>query len=41
MSSDNIIGRKYESDYEVSYEKVKEYVRVLDDDNPYIQIVNL
>ena len=35
MSGNNIIGRKYESDYEVSYEKVKEYVRVLDDQNPY------
>ena len=35
MSGDNIIRREYESDYEVSYEKVKEYVRVLDDDNPY------
>ena len=35
MSVDNIIGREYESDYEVSYEKIKEYVRVLDDDNPY------
>ena len=35
MSGDNIIGREYESDYEVSYEKVKEYVRVLDDNNPY------
>ena len=41
MSGDNIIRREYESDYEVSYEKVKEYVRVLDDQNPYIQIVNL
>ena len=35
MLGDNIIGRKYESDYEVSYEKVKEYVRVLDDQNPH------
>ena len=35
MLGDNIIGRVYESDYEVSYEKIKEYVRVLDDDNPY------
>jgi hypothetical protein len=41
MSGDNIIGREYESDYEVSYEKVKEYVRVLDDKIPIIQIVNL
>ena len=38
MSVDNIIGREYESDYEVSYEKIKEYVRVLDDNNPYFWI---
>ena len=35
MLGDNIIGRVYESDYEVSYEKIKEYVRVFDDNNPY------
>ena len=40
MSSDNIIGREYASDYEVGYEKVKEYVRVLDDNNPYYTAVS-
>ena len=35
MLSDKIIGKKYEADYEVSYEKIKEFVEVLGDKNPY------
>ena len=31
MLSDKIIGKKYEADYEVSYEKIKEFVEVLGD----------
>lgn len=35
MSSDKIIGKKYEADYEVSYEKIKEFIEVLGDKNPH------
>jgi hypothetical protein len=31
MSTDNIIGKKYEADYEISFEKIKEFVEVLGD----------
>ena len=26
MSTDNIIGKKYEADYEISFEKIKEFL---------------
>ena len=35
MSTDNIIGIKYEADYEISFEKIKEFVEVLGDKNPH------
>ena len=35
MSTNNIIGKKYEADYEISFEKIKEFVEVLGDNNPH------
>ena len=35
MSTDNIIGKKYEADYEISFEKIKEFVEVMGDKNPH------
>ena len=35
MSTDNIIGKKYEADYEISFEKIKEFAEVLGDKNPH------
>ena len=35
MSTDNIIGKKYEADYEISFEKIKEFVEILGDKNPH------
>ena len=44
MSTNNIIGKKYEADYEISFEKIKEFVEVLGDNNPHYidrEFVNL
>ena len=35
MSTNNIIGKKYEADYEISFEKIKEFIEVLGDNNPH------
>ena len=35
MSTNNIIVKKYEADYEISFEKIKEFFEVLGDNNPH------